>query len=256
MTSAKPIVSIVLATYNSQETIGACIESIAVQDYKGYELIVIDKVSKDRTIDIIKGYSAQLPRLRVVSEPDNGVYDALNKGIEKASSSWIYFLGSDDIFYNKSTLAAIFDPTPSNSADIIYGDVILKYSKEKYCGKSDFEKLQRLNICHQAIFFKKKVFSELGLYNNSYGAFADWEYNFRWITDKSIHNVYINRPIAIYNEKGLSSKGDIIFDRNKHIIVQRASTKLRFDERLFYLVKKIVIRFMTVFKKSAYPFND
>ena len=131
-----PLISIVTVVRNDAKNIENTIVSVLNQNYPFIEYIIIDGNSTDGTVSIINKYSEKLSC--IISEPDNGIYDAMNKGIEKASGKWIHFLNSGDIYCNNDVLSDIFNHKQSGliygsndlinkDADLIYGDIILKY---------------------------------------------------------------------------------------------------------------------------------
>jgi len=236
---AWPKISIINPNYNHGQSLEEAIRSVLLQGYPNLEYILIDGGSTDNSLEIIKKYEPWIGYW--VSEKDEGIYDAMNKGINIAKGEWLYFLGSDDILCS-NILGKVFINKKNLSADIVYGDVILKNCKKRYLGKFNFEKLTKNNICHQAIFFRKKVFEKLGLYNNKYKILADWEFNFRWINDRGIKKRYCNEIIAIFNEQGISAKKtDSLFHKNFKEISYLSFQKLSRKEKLFYKLKQLVL---------------
>lgn len=184
-----PLISVITPTFNTSNSIEQCLLSVANQTYKNIEHLIIDGLSSDPTLDIIKKYLAQYPHIRVYSEKDNGIYDAMNKGIKLAKGDWLYFLGSDDKFYNENVLSSVFQNTKINKAKVIYGNVLIEedagWAKngQIYDGEFTLSKLIDKNICHQAIFFNKIVFNRCGGFNLKYNICADWDMNFKlWAT--------------------------------------------------------------------------
>src|SRR5215216_6167566 len=119
-----PLLSIIIPTYNSEKTLSCCLQSVLNQTFKDFEILIIDGLSSDNTINVIKGYNNS--KIRVYSEKDKGIYDAMNKGIEKSAGEWLYFLGSDDQFFNEYVLEAIFQGNKDilKHSDYVYGNVI------------------------------------------------------------------------------------------------------------------------------------
>ena len=247
-------ISIITPNYNYGRTVEEAIRSVLLQGYPNLEYIIIDGGSADNSLEIIKRYERWLGYW--VSESDEGIYDAINKGIKVASGEWIYVLGSDDILYHNKVLYEAFSDSNNINADIIYGNVFFKYSQKKYLGKFNFGKLQRQNICHQAIFFRKKVFKILGLYDTTYKILADYEFNFRWITDKRIKKKYYDKIIAIYRERGISfQERDVVFRRNFSEIFYQAFQKLSVQEKILYVFKELIFlvqrrKPLEIFKKT------
>lgn len=177
--------SIIIPTYNAEATLGAALESITTQNFRDYEVIIVDGVSKDGTADIVDRYAANNPAIRWVSEKDKGIYDAMNKGIGLARGEWLYFLGSDDILLDDQVLTNVHRAAESTDARMVYGNVLVKGSiiwagdGKIYDGEFDREKIARSNISHQAIFYHKSVFPAVGNYNIAYSTCADWDLNLR-----------------------------------------------------------------------------
>ena len=122
------MVSIIIATYNSEKTLRRALDSVLNQSYQDWECIVVDGASKDNTIEIVKEYVSKDSRFRYMSEPDHGIYDAFNKGWKMAKGEWVMYLGSDDE-YTMDGIKVLMEN--SDGADVVYGNVILKYSDFK-----------------------------------------------------------------------------------------------------------------------------
>ena len=153
-----PFFSIIIATFNAEQTLEKTLSSIVNQQFKDLELIIIDGRSTDQTLSIIKQFSAGDSRIKVLSEPDKGVYDALNKGINLANGKWLYFLGADDFFYSDDVLEKLQAVTANTTASIIYGNAWYEQYGKFYDGKFTISKLLTRNICHQAVFYRSEVF--------------------------------------------------------------------------------------------------
>ena len=118
------MISILTATYNSEKTLRDTIESVLRQSFRDFEYILIDGGSKDRTVDIIKEYEPKFEgRLRYISEPDNGIYDAMNKGIRMATGDVVGILNSDDFYTADDALQTIADAFEQHDIDATYGDI-------------------------------------------------------------------------------------------------------------------------------------
>lgn len=195
------MISIITVVKNGVATIERTILSVVNQDYLDYEYIVIDGVSSDGTLTILNKYSDSIAK--IVSEPDKGIYDAMNKGISLAKGEWIYFLGCDDVLYNNSLLSDIFLSTQYKDYDIVYGNVLFLGNNVIYDGEFDYEKLCNRSICHQAIFYRKELFEINGCFDTRYVNSADYVFNVILFCSNNKW-LYINKIIAIYNEKGTS----------------------------------------------------
>ncbi len=204
-----PKITVITPTYNAQSTIQNCIESVLQQDYDNIEYLIVDGLSRDNTIDIIKSFKNQ--KIIFFSEKDNGIYDALNKGIKLATGEWIYILGADDKLFSRTILKEIFARPSSVTADVLYGNVLYKSVNRIYDGEFNCRKLLRANICHQAMFIKKAVIERLGYFDIKYVTHADYVLNLKIFGDESLNIKYINVVVAEYNGHGISSK---FFDTN------------------------------------------
>ena len=202
------VVSVIIASYNCVDTIEDAILSVIGQDFNSKELIVVDGGSTDGTVDVIKAYDDVI--YHWVSEADNGVYDALNKGIGFSRGSWLYFLGADDKLFNNSVFSQIF--SRSIAGKMIYGNVILigngvvGNDGDVYDGEFNKFKLCQKNICHQAIFYNKKLFHVIGKYDLIYPVLSDWEFNIRAFGMSTTHPAYVDKIISLYNAEGKSSR--------------------------------------------------
>ena len=178
-----PLFSIIIPTFNSALTIKECIKSLQNQTFSDFEVLIMDGISNDKTLDIIKAYNDK--RIHIYSEKDSGIYDAMNKGIDKVRGEWIYFIGSDDKLYDSTVLETIFRNIQKTKRKVIYGNVEIvgdsgwAKNGEIYDGSFDLDKLLRKNICHQAIFYHKSVFQKIGYFNPSYVICADYDFNLK-----------------------------------------------------------------------------
>lgn len=194
-----PKLSIITVNLNNAEGLKKTIESVINQTFTDYEYIIIDGGSSDGSVDIIKQYADKITFW--VSEPDKGIYNAMNKGAKLATGEWLYFINSDDILM-PNVLNKIF--SEKLNFDFIYGNVKKVPSSIIYAGFFDIEKLLYQNICHQSIFIKKRTLEKLGFYNEKYKIGADYAINIK-IFNGNYKIKYIPLIIAEYNEKGISS---------------------------------------------------
>ncbi len=201
-----PTVSIITPTYNSEKYIENCILSVASQDYKNKEHIIIDGASKDATVEIVKIFSAKYSHIRWVSEDDLGIYDAMNKGINKSTGEWLYFMGSDDVFVKNTVLSSIFKKRYTSHVDMLYGDVFIGEGDHVFGGEFNFDRVSKQNISHQAIFYSRSLFNRFGGYDLRYSSWSDWDFNFRCFLDRDVRKEYLPLVIARFALGGYSSK--------------------------------------------------
>jgi glycosyltransferase involved in cell wall biosynthesis len=203
-----PLISVITPTFNSGAKIAATVASVLSQGKGLYEFLVIDGGSTDGTLAHLR---AQGPALRYVSEPDDGIYDAMNKGIRLSSGKFLYFLGAGDRLLPGvlQAVAAEISKLPcqgqTSRPTLLYGTVEFSGNSRPYDGRFNRFKLLGDNICHQAIFYQRSVFARLGFYNTKYQSLADWEFNIRCFNDRGIHKRYIPLRIANYEGGGKSA---------------------------------------------------
>ena len=153
----EPFFSIIIPTFNAERTLSNAIESILAQEYANYEILIIDGRSTDRTLEVAARFKSD--HIVLVSEADTGVYDAMNKGIGRAQGTWLLFLGGDDTLYSSDVLEKVSNMLMPED-DVVYGNVYR--SARFYDGEFDYQKFLTKNICHQSIFFNKRVFDKIG----------------------------------------------------------------------------------------------
>ena len=119
----KPLISIIIPTFNSEVTLDIALESIINQTYDNLEILILDGLSTDKTIEISKEYQNKFSELRIFSEKDKGIYDAMNKGINYAKGEWLYFMGSDDSLFESTTLEQFTGLIGIEDIDVVYGNV-------------------------------------------------------------------------------------------------------------------------------------
>ncbi len=216
MNNQNPLFSIIIPTYNCSATLLKALKSIFRQSFTDYEILIIDGGSTDGTVSIAEALESD--KINIFSEKDNGPYDAMNKGIKHAKGEWLYFLGSDDYLYAKDTLKDIAKYATSYICDILYGYARFKNAKYNYGGLWSLDRLLMFgNICHQAIFYNKRVFEIVGNYNVRYPIWADWEFNIRCFKNRNICSVFIHTIIAQYNDgAGISQSHDPVFIHELH----------------------------------------
>jgi glycosyltransferase involved in cell wall biosynthesis len=213
------IISIVTVVYNSSNTIQATFESIISQTFDNYEYIVIDGNSTDCTLDIIKKYQDKITYW--LTEPDKGIYDAMNKALKHVKGDYVLFMGADDIFLNRDALNDFMSNSDLRPDTINYGNVIFSNTKKIYDGHFGKFKLATRNICQQAILYPKSVFSER-VFDLKYRIKADHEFNLYLYGNKKFRFNYVDQTLAIFNVEGTSgTRNDDDFENEKPFIVRR-----------------------------------
>jgi glycosyltransferase involved in cell wall biosynthesis len=219
-------ISIVTVTYNSAQTISNCIESVNNQTYPEIEHVIIDGAFGDETIAIIKSLTNRV--VKIISEPDEGIYDAMNKGINLCSGDVIGLLNSDDIYSDEAVLTDVmsyFNAEPD--LDIVYGNLV--YVKKfdtneivrKWNSKSYYSSFfEHGNVPpHPALFLRSSVYSKVGLFDLKYKLAADYEFMFRVFKKHNLKSKYISRLTVKMRLGGATNKSiKNIFNGNKEIL--------------------------------------
>jgi glycosyltransferase involved in cell wall biosynthesis len=203
-------ISLVTITYNAAKTIQTCIDSVARQTYKNVEYIIIDGNSSDGTPDIILQNMAHIHYFK--SEADDGIYDAMNKGIRKATGDVVGLLNADDYFANDNVLSEIASSFAQNNADLLYADldyvnpigkVMRKWrSGDYFPGKFNWGWMPP----HPTFYVKREIFEQLGLYNSAYGTAADYELMLRFMHTNMFKVCYLNKVIVNMTQGGVSNQ--------------------------------------------------
>lgn len=208
------IFSIIIPTYNCSELLEETLHSIFCQNKDLFECIIVDGNSKDDTLKTILKYKNDYPEaIKYITENDNGIYDAMNKGIELSSGEYLYFLGAGDILVHNC-----LDKVKSYltySLEMIYGNIISFKDKSVFGSERSLDKLLLSNISHQAIFYRKSIFDILGKYNLKYHIYADYYFNINVFLTNSISKKYIDINISEYRGDGVSDNyvdKDFIYD--------------------------------------------
>ncbi|WP_316806887.1 glycosyltransferase family 2 protein [Pedobacter agri] len=207
--------SIIIPTYNSSKTIVRCLDSIIKQNFTSYEVWFIDGNSSDDTLTILTDYKQEYPFINLICEKDEGIYDAMNKGINLSKGEWLYFLGSDDTLFNESVLNNIAKTiNASKDKEVVYGNVMMRGENQwnlnnvVFDGEYSIEKFIDRNICHQAMFFKRSVFKKNGNFSLKYVTNADFDFNMRCYsnslflyTDVIVANFYVGGQSTLVEDK-------------------------------------------------------
>jgi glycosyltransferase involved in cell wall biosynthesis len=207
-------ITIITVVYNREAVIGRCIQSLENQSYKDVQHIIIDGGSTDQTLNVIKKNAH--PDTLVISEKDNGMYDALNKGLDLVDGDIVGVLHSDDIFYNSDTLAEVAKWHAVNpTVDGTYGDVLFRRSISDHTNVR-VNRSRPLNIPnvtygifpgHTSVFLKMNDKIRDVRYNVDFKIGGDFEYMVRLLVDKKIELINMNMPLSIMEIGGLSTKG-------------------------------------------------
>lgn len=205
-----PLISIITISYNNEIGIENTIQSVISQRYKNIEYIIIDGNSSDRTVDIIKKYESYISYW--ISENDNGISDAFNKGILKSNGDWLIFMNSGDIFYSDDVLedVVLSGILNCNLSLIYFGKAIKNNNRnQSYIFGDTFEKSEfkkRMTLCHQSTFFHIGYFNKYGLFDNNFKLTMDYELLLR---SKKYDYIFFSQVISIMDAGGVSQTNPI-----------------------------------------------
>ena len=237
----KPLITVVTVCYNAVNELEKTMLSVLNQTYDNIEYIVIDGGSKDGTVDIIKKYADRLAYW--VSEPDKGIYDAMNKGVKAATGEWINFMNAGDFFVDENVISNMFNQSIDTSVGFVFGDTIFAYKTYNelfsYREKKNNIYSQVMPACHQSIFCKT-IYIKQSLFDLKYRIAADFNF-FYCLWKKHIPYQYKNVTVAVYEASdGLSSRNTI---RTKREIMQILYNPFVFRTRFaFYRLLYPIVR--------------
>ncbi len=205
-------ISIITATYNSLAHIADCVKSVNDQTYHDIEHIIVDGASKDNTLDIVNGIPNRVGK--IICEPDKGIYDAMNKGIQAATGDVIGILNSDDFFTSNDVIQTVVDSFKNNDIDALYGDVHFVspenlYKSVRYYSSSVFKtSLFRFGLmpAHPSFYMKKECYDKYGLYALDYKIASDYDLLIRYFYKEKINYKYIKKDFVTMRTGGVSTE--------------------------------------------------
>jgi glycosyltransferase involved in cell wall biosynthesis len=240
-------ISIITPTYNVEKSIRETLESVNSQNYRNFEHILIDGKSSDRTCEIIKNYNSY--KLTYISECDNGLYDAINKGIKLSTGDIIGILNADDRYYSAETLKIIHEIFMKNpDIDCVYGNlefvndshVVVRKWKSKNFESGLFEK--SWTPAHPTFYCRRKVYDELNQYKVNYQIASDVDFMYRALEIRKYKSHFIEQNLVQMTIGGKSTRGLssllIIIREMKRVFAENGK-KLNMAKYLFFKVMKI-----------------
>ena len=239
--------SIITPTYNSAKTITRTIDSVLAQNYSDLEYIIIDGASTDNTRDIILSYQDKL-NIKFISEPDKGIYDAMNKGIKLATGEIVSILNSDDLFDNDKVLLSVLEAFKDQTVDAVYGDI--KYFGEDFgkikrywrAGSYQGEKLSNgWIIPHPSLFLRKTVYDKYGSFNIDFKIAGDYEFILRLLKIHKIKVKYLPTVLVRMYDGGVS--GSSLEQRKKGWKeLKKAWTVNNLQVPRFFILRRVLFK--------------
>ena len=254
-------VSVITVCYNAVSNIEKTIRSVLEQTYSDIEYIVIDGGSIDGTIDIINKYSNYITRF--VSESDNGIYDAMNKGIKLSSGEWLSFMNAGDIYTSSNTLKLFVEEIPLFNQDnkstikILRGNIVRVYPQIKVLSTGITKQkpglIDMLNntFHHQACLIHSSLFKEFGLYSTEYKLCSDWKFFFDCVVLHHVESKYVNMVVSHFMMDGESS-----LNTTEYIKEQRHYIKKVYGEELSEILYELSVYRKSFFIRQYYILHE
>lgn len=219
-------VSIITSCYNRGYCIKDTIESVCRQDHSNIEYIIVDGASSDDTMEIVNSYKEKISI--IISEPDTGIYNAINKGIEIATGDIVGLMHSDDVFFSDNVISSIVKAFKNNDADLVYGNGIYVSAKTNrvvrnwISGTFHPAKIVRGWLpLHTTVYIKKSLLDKYGLYDESFKISADSEFLLKYLYELNLNIFYLNKYVVRMGMGGASTT------------LSKTFTKWREDKRLY-----------------------
>ena len=249
-------ISIITVVWNNATTIKDAIDSVLSQTYENIQYIVVDGASSDGTVEIVQSYGNKITKF--VSEKDNGLYDAMNKGISLATGDIVGVLNSDDVYFDKYVIENVLKRFEENDVDSVYGD--LYYVEEndlnkvvRYWKSSDFKEgsfAKGWHPPHPTFFVKREVYEKYGLFDLEMKVSADFELMIRFLEKYKISTIYLPKVLVRMRTGGESNRSI------KNIIAGNKSILRAFDKngikvnKLMYVFYRFVPKIIQMIKRG------
>lgn len=204
-------VSLITVAYNSVETIEDCIRSVLNQDYPDLEYIIVDGASKDGTLAIIEKYKDRIAHF--VSEPDHGIYDAMNKGIDLCTGDIVGMINSDDLYADQKVITDVVNTMRESGADSCYGDLVYvdRIDTDRVVRRWNSGEFNRKKFLkgwmppHPTFFVRRLCYQKFGKFNLTFKTSADYELMLRMLYKEGVSTSYLNRVLVHMRTGGQSN---------------------------------------------------
>ena len=236
-------ISIITVSYNSAATIADTVRSVANQSYQNIEHLVIDGQSKDATISVVEEH--RHPNLILTSEPDGGIYDAMNKGLKRATGEIIGFLNSDDFYADSAVLEKITAVFKDESVEVCYADLVyilpdnssvVRHWKSKVFATGDFAK--GWSPAHPTFYVRRSALERLGFFDQSLKLAADADFMMRYLEIGNVKSVYIPCVLVRMRIGGASNQSwKNILKQNKEVFSALRKNGISFNPIIFWIYK-------------------
>ena len=246
-------ISIITVVWNNAKTIKYAIDSVLNQTHKNIEYIILDGASTDGTIEIIRSYGDKISKF--VSEPDKGIYDAINKGIKLATGDVVGILNSDDFYIDDYVIEKVVKEFEEKQVDSVYADLVfvkpddlskaVRYYDSSSCGSENFQ--YALYPAHPTFFVRKWVYDKYGVFKTDYKIGADFDLMARFLYTNNISYSYIKEPLIKMRVGGVSTSFSSIWINALEQL--RVCGENDIKTNIFKILMKYPVKLMGVFKK-------
>jgi glycosyltransferase involved in cell wall biosynthesis len=236
-------ITIITIVKNDKSGFLKTLNSVSNQNFSDYEWVVIDGCSVDGTAEL--ACSIDFPRFKVISEPDAGIFDAMNKALFISEGDFVVFLNAGDIFSDRDTLKKVYYALLGNNADFLYGD-----SSEYFSGRLMYKKARGymklkagMFACHQSMYYRRQVANDLK-FNTSFKVSGDYDFTARFlqITNRI---VYVPDSLCVFDRGGVSNLNKKV-GRFENYCIQRDVLKVRYYHRKFYQLRAYIASLVSI----------
>lgn len=235
----KPKVSVITVTLNSSKTVVASVNSVIQQTFKNFEHIIIDGNSVDDTVEKVQSFEDK--RIKIFSEPDTGIYDAMNKGIDIATGEIVSILNSDDKFYKDTTLETVVKTFDDHCSDIVYSGIIYLNTRGKPAHSwipSEFNLnsyKKGFHTPHPGFFCKTELYKKLGSFDLNLKIASDFDLMMRFMEHKGVKSTLLNDITVAMSSDGTSSKFKNILRGNSDIRTAFEKMDVKHNSTVYFL---------------------
>lgn len=214
-------ISVITVCLNAQDTIQETLYSVASQSYKNIEHIIIDGSSKDKTLEVINSFERD--NLKVVSEEDSGIYEAMNKGINMASGDYLFFLNANDKFIHNRVLEIFAQKALNLNKDLVYGTFLQNdnqtgdYGLKKQNNLNKFD-LWKASPFQPTLFYKKELFEKFGLFSSEYKIASDYDWMLKVLLNHKLDLYYLDTLVTIFDLSGISNSESTLPKEEQSIV--------------------------------------
>lgn len=241
-------ISIITVCKNAENAIEKTILSVVSQNCfnENIEYIVVDGASTDKTLEIIKQYANKYP-IKWISEPDSGIYNAMNKAVKMANEEIIYFLNAGDKLFDEKVISLVLKKFEESDCDFLYTDILtcdfsnLSKGSLKKFNHVDKYFLFRDCICHQASFCKKSVIEKFDGFDENFKLAADYEMLLKIMADKNLKKEYLPIVSAYYDSTGVSSSNRELLQKERRDIIKISFSsfeQFKFQSKIYRFFRK------------------